>query len=96
MPNNPEEINANIAAWFLKKAQEVQTTLDDRTKADTPVKTGYTQSQWELTQTIDKVGDTGRYENSAPAAVYLELGHSQQAPAGMVRINVVKIANEGL
>lgn len=95
MSDNAQDVKANLAAWIVARSQSVQTTLSERIYDDTPVKTGYTQSQWTTTETINAVGDVGRYENAAPAAIWLEMGRSDQAPYGMARVNVAKIASEG-
>lgn len=95
MATTAKEIEEQMNAWVVGNAREIQSTLFTRIYDETPVDTGYTQSQWETVSEIQKVGDTGSFENDAPAIVPLEYGHSDQAPTGMVRLNIQKIIAEG-
>ena len=54
---------------------------------NTPVDTGYAQSQWEIDFPKDGVCDI---TNSCDYISYLEDGHSKQAPNGMVQLALDK------
>ena len=90
-----DSVQQQLEKWVVEQAALVQATLTERIIADTPVDTGYTKDHWVTTATINQLGDTGAFENSAPAAVPLEYGHSEQAPVGMVRVNIQRIIQEG-
>jgi hypothetical protein len=49
---------------------------------NTPVDTGYCQSQWEISFS----GDSCDISNGCDYVSYLEDGHSKQAPHGMVQV----------
>lgn len=64
-------------------AMEVFRRIYDRT----PVDTGYAQSRW----TVDVNADGFTVSNDAPYISFLEDGHSQQAPHGMVAVTINEI-----
>lgn len=54
---------------------------------NTPVDTGYCQSQWEINFPSD---DECEISNGCDYVSYLEDGHSSQAPHGMVQVALDK------
>jgi len=61
-------------------------TLYNSIVSETPVDTGRAKAGWEL----EFKWNTAIIINAVPYIIYLEYGHSQQAPNGMVRKNVQK------
>ena len=59
----------------------------DEIVSNTPVDTGYAQSQWEIDFPKDGVCDIW---NDCDYISYLEDGHSSQAPDGMVQLALDK------
>ena len=59
----------------------------DEIVSNTPVDTGYAQSQWETAFPKDGVCDIW---NDCDSISYLEDGHSSQAPDGMVQLALDK------
>lgn len=82
-----ESILLDIQNDIDKVIKEVGEEALSRVKDRTPVRTGYAQSRWEMTS--DDQGFT--LENDAEYISYLELGWSDQAPAGMLGITMVEV-----
>jgi hypothetical protein len=67
----------------MEACQEVYDAIVE----DTPFDTGNCQSLWS-----DDIGpDDAYFDNSCEYASFLEDGHSDQAPDGMVQINLDKL-----
>lgn len=79
--SNPEQISPED--W-----EEICEELFEEIKENTPLDTGYCQSQWEISQTAD---DIFVIVNSAEYASFLEDGWSDQAPNGMVQPALEKL-----
>lgn len=61
--------------------------LGNRVKESTPVDTGRAKGSWS-DNGAPVIGRSYRYSSNLEYIVPLEYGHSQQAPSGMLRINV--------
>jgi hypothetical protein len=70
--------------------EEIAVDTYRRIQEDTPVATGKAQAGWEL----ENMSRPGKIDfvflNDVPYIVWLEYGHSDQAPRGMLRINLQK------
>ena len=77
-------LQRDIDSSFREFAEEFTNNL----RATTPIRTGFTRSQWRNTYT-GGAGKQSRYPVAANYAGYiavLDEGYSQQAPNGIVRI----------
>lgn len=77
------DLEEDIDNLIADVAKEVLSRVKDRT----PVDTGYAKSRW----TIDTTDSGFDINNDADYISYLELGHSQQAPAGMLGITMEEV-----
>ena len=69
---------------------EIAEDTFNRIVADTPVDTGRAAGGWDMTNLTRPGVVEFVYKNDVPYIVYLEFGSSQQAPKGMLRINLQK------
>jgi hypothetical protein len=87
---------------FMKIEQAIKTKAHDdlqkiafefmhRVMARTPVDTGLARRSW---QKIDVSKEQINIVNPVYYTVYLEHGHSRQAPRGMVRLTMTEMLNE--
>lgn len=83
----------DIDKWIAKTEKnadkvfkEATSTLYKRIVEMTPVDSGRAKNGWSL----EFKWDTATIINQVPYIIYLEYGHSKQAPHGMVRLNVQK------
>lgn len=88
-------------------AVEIATTLDRKIVEKTPVDTGRARANWFVAEGAPRLdttegtvpssrpaltGESVIYiTNSLPYIVPLEYGHSEQAPAGMVRVAIAEV-----
>lgn len=81
----PVDTGALRGAWVASLNSPDLKDVDtlDKVGADTAFKALYAISQF-------KVGDTIYMANNKDYAEYIEYGHSSQAPAGMVRVNIIR------
>lgn len=56
----------------------------------TPIETGYAASMWTITPRLGSKRASFIIANGVPYILYLEYGHSTQAPVGMVRVTFFK------
>lgn len=78
----------NESGWPEDLFDEIVSELFDRIVERTPVDTGLCMASWE----IQKIG-VGRYQiyNPIEYVSYLEDGHSQQAPDGIVEPTLAEV-----
>jgi hypothetical protein len=75
---------AEYAMWYLARWCLMEIVYH------TPVETGYAASMWTVTPHLGRKRVAFIIANNVPYILYLEYGHSTQAPAGMVRITFFK------
>jgi len=63
-----------------------------RTRADTPVDTGFARAEWRIMVDEDAAGVVIVIWNGAAYILPLEYGSSRQAPEGMLRKNILAAA----
>lgn len=88
----------NMESWYValsaqldKYPATVAAVVWEEVRQLTPVDTGYAKSRWQLTPT-EALGAPNFITNDAPYIIYLENGHSDQAPNGMVKVAMAKLA----
>lgn len=88
----------SMEAWYValgaqldKYPAEVGAVVWEEVRQLTPVDTGYAKSRWKFTPT-EVLGAPNIITNDAPYIIYLENGHSSQAPNGMVKVAMAKLA----
>jgi hypothetical protein len=91
---NAKSLMSELNQFVVEESNDLLNELAVGIKRDTPVDTGRAQAGWEITAPISKVGDTGVLNNNVDYVIYLEEGHSGQAPAGFIQINIIKALNE--
>ena len=75
---------AEYAMWYLARWCLMEIVFY------TPEDTGYAASMWTISPYLGAKRVAFTISNGVPYIVYLEYGHSTQAPAGMVRITFFK------
>ncbi len=89
------QLNAILDGYkgdLLKVARKSATELGARVKDGTPIDSGDARKSWKDNGPL-VIGKRYEYLSRHADCPYmrpLEYGHSQQAPRGMVRINVIK------
>lgn len=78
-----DDIIKNVDNLMRNVGEEVLRRIVERT----PVDTGYAQSQWHL----DTDSSSFTVSNQCEYIQYLENGHSQQAPTGMVAVTMNEV-----
>lgn len=80
-----------LGAQLDKYPAEVGAVVYEEIRQLTPVDTGYAKSRWRF-QATEVLGAPNVIYNDAPYIIYLENGHSKQAPRGMVKVAMAKLA----
>ena len=80
-------IIAKDKAKLIAVAQNAADDLAQRITSETPVDTGVAAQNW---RTDGRVMSGMKHTNNTAYIKALEYGHSQQAPQGMVRVNIAR------
>lgn len=88
------DITKELESFLIEESNQFLTQSYEAIRANTPVDTGTAQRGWTIVSKIDKIGDTGTYENRVPYVIYLEEGHSGQAPYGFINMSLTRELNE--
>lgn len=76
-----------------KYQDDVAFAVFEDVKQLTPVDTGYAKSRWEIDD--GNWGSSTRITNDAPYIGMLENGWSKQAPRGMIKVAMARLAAKG-
>jgi hypothetical protein len=79
--------------FIVDESNELLMELETGIKADTPVNTGTARDGWRITQTVQRVGDTGTLYNDVPYVILLEEGTDTMAPRQFINTNITKSLN---
>ena len=89
-----DELVDDIEDFVVDISNDLHDEVHQGIIQDTPVDTGRAQKGWHKESEINKIGDAAETKNEVPYVVYLEEGHSMQAPRGFIRININKAINK--
>lgn len=82
---HPRAIIEDLTNFIEEEKQEIIDEIYAGVVRDNPVDTGYSQSQW--------VKDENGVYNDTEYVIYLEEGHSDQAPTGFINRNIKQALN---
>lgn len=91
---NSKDLLKELDQYVVDESDQLLVELETHIKADTPVLSGRARDGWNITSYIRRVGDTGILQNDVPYVIYLEEGHSNQAPQGFIETNIIRSLNE--
>ena len=80
-----------LSAQLDKYPAAVGATVYEEVRQLTPVDTGFAKSRWTF-QATEALGAPNWIGNDCPYIIFLEKGHSRQAPRGMVKVAMAKLA----